>query len=147
MTDDAAVMSLELPDRPQAAAAARKALTVLNGNLHLISAARLQDVQLLVSELVANAYRHAQPRGESLHLAVLATDDVLRVEVRDAGRGFDPAAVADVPLTTGRGKGLRIVAALTDRWGVETGDGTTVWFEVDRPRRREPIEPDADAQS
>jgi anti-sigma regulatory factor (Ser/Thr protein kinase) len=141
MTDDAALMSLELPDRPQAAAAARKALMALNGSLHLVSEARLHDVQLLVSELVANAHRHAEPSGDSLHLAVLATDEVLRVEVRDAGDGFDPEALAEVPITTGRGKGLRIVAALTDRWGVETGEGTTVWFEVDRPQRPEPLDP------
>jgi hypothetical protein len=32
------------------------------------------------------------------------------------------------------GKGLVIVAAVADRWGVERGDGTTVWLELGRPR-------------
>jgi hypothetical protein len=34
---DGALLSLDLPDRAQAPAAARKALTALNGSLHLIS--------------------------------------------------------------------------------------------------------------
>ena len=53
-----------------------------------------------------------------------------RVEVLDAGAGFDPAAVA------GKGLGLRLVDKLASRWGVETARGTLVWFEVDRRRRR-----------
>ena len=137
--DDGAVLTLELPDLPEAAGAARKALTALNGSLHLISEARLRDVQLLVSELVANAFRHARSQGEPLHLAVLATDAVLRVEIRDAGPGFDPAVVDPAPIEAGRGKGLQIVRALAPRWGVEQGDGTTVWFEIDRPQRGRPL--------
>ena len=34
------------------------------------------------------------------------------------------------------GFGLRLVDKLATRWGVERGDGTVVWFEVDRRRRR-----------
>jgi anti-sigma regulatory factor (Ser/Thr protein kinase) len=137
--DDAALLTLELPDRPQAAGAARKALTALNGSLHLVSEARLRDVQLLVSELVANAHVHGRSGGDPLRMAVLATDDVLRVEIHDSGPAFDPAALADLPITAGRGKGLKIVHALSDRWGVEPRDGTTVWFEVDRPQREDPL--------
>jgi len=134
MPDDAAALTLELPSRPEAAGAARKALTALNGNLHLVSAATLTDIQLAVSELVTNAYQHGPAGDTSLRMAVHATDDVVRVEISDVGDGFDPAALDELPITAGRGKGLRIVGALTDRWGVRQGSGTTVWFEVDRPR-------------
>ena len=134
MADDAAVLMLELPSRPEATGAARKALTALNGNLHLVSAATLTDIQLAVSELVTNAFQHGPGGDSALRMAVLATDDVVRVEIGDLGDGFDPAVVDQLPITAGRGKGLKIVGALADRWGVERGAGTTVWFEVDRPR-------------
>jgi hypothetical protein len=40
MPHDAALLTLELPDRLEAAGSARKALTALNGSLHLVSEAR-----------------------------------------------------------------------------------------------------------
>ena len=58
MSEEAALLSLRLPSRPEAASAARKALASLNGDLHLISSERLIDAQLLTSEIVANAVRH-----------------------------------------------------------------------------------------
>jgi anti-sigma regulatory factor (Ser/Thr protein kinase) len=135
MADDAALLTLELPSRPEAPAAARKALTALNGSLHLLSSRRLFDVQLLVSEIVTNAVRHADADG-TVGLAVLATDEMVRVEISDGGQGFTrPEAVRKREPTAG-GWGLPIVDALAQRWGVEHGDGTTVWFEVDRPQAR-----------
>jgi anti-sigma regulatory factor (Ser/Thr protein kinase) len=131
---------LELPSRAQAPAAARKALTALNGSLHLLSSVRLADVQLLVSELVTNAVRHANSPESLVGLSVLATEDVVRVEVSDGGRGFTPepgATLREHDATAG-GWGLPIVEAIAQRWGVEHGDGTTVWFEVDRPQSEAP---------
>ena len=134
MPDDAAALTLELPSRPEAAGAARKALTALNGNLNLVSTATLTDIQLAVSELVTNAFQHGPGGDTALRMAVLATDDVVRVEIGDVGDGFDPGVLEQLPITAGRGKGLQIVGSLADRWGVARGSGTTVWFEVDRPR-------------
>jgi anti-sigma regulatory factor (Ser/Thr protein kinase) len=134
MAEDAALLTLELPSRREAPAAARKALTALNGSLHLLSSGRLRDVQLLVSELVTNAVRHSGIEGDTVGLAVLATDEVVRVEVSDAGAGFArPGRFASGGTEAG-GWGLPIVDALAQRWGVERGRGTTVWFEVDRPQ-------------
>ena len=83
---------------------------------------------------MTNAYQHGPGGDAALRMAVLATDDVVRVEIGDVGDGFDPSVLEQLPSTAGRGKGLKIVGALADRWGVERGVGTTVWFEVDRPR-------------
>ena len=137
MPDDAALLSLELPSRPEAPGAARKALTALNGSLHLLSSARLADVQLLVSELVTNAVMHAGSPDRTVRLAVLATEDVVRVEVSDQGDGFMPSPRAGSEPTAG-GWGLPIVDAIAHRWGVESADETTVWFEVDRPQAANP---------
>jgi anti-sigma regulatory factor (Ser/Thr protein kinase) len=137
--DDEALLSLELPSRPEAPAAARKALTSLNGALHLISSERLRDAQLLVSEVVANAVRHGSPDAELVGVRVRATEAVMRVEVTDAGHGFDPARTPGHSLDGSGGWGLEIVAALAHRWGVEREAATTVWFEISRPQRAEPL--------
>ena len=133
MNDDVALLTLELPGRTEAPAAARQALPALNGNLHLVSEQRLGDVQLVVSELVTNAYRHGGGRAASIQLSVLATDEVLRVEISDPGSGFDPEVGGARSGSGERGWGLMITERLAHRWGVERGEGTTVWFEVDRP--------------
>jgi anti-sigma regulatory factor (Ser/Thr protein kinase) len=119
-------------------------LTALNGSLHLISAERLRDAQLLVSELVANAVRHGGSSGAPVNVSVGASAQTMRVEVTDAGAGFDPTRLAPPSSERAGGWGLPIVAALARRWGVEHGHGTatTVWFEIDRPQRDTPIEAD-----
>jgi anti-sigma regulatory factor (Ser/Thr protein kinase) len=127
-----AVLTLELPGRPEAASAARTALRALNGDLHLISQPRLADAQLLLSELVANAVRASE--GEPVTLHVHVTERTLRVEVANAGAAFDPGGLPEPSHERAGGWGLRIVDVVAQRWGVEPDDeGVRVWFEVDRP--------------
>jgi anti-sigma regulatory factor (Ser/Thr protein kinase) len=131
MLDDA-LLSLSLPQRPEAAGAARKALAALNGDLHLISSERLGDAQLLVTELVTNAVRASTT--DAVQLCVQATDDTLRVEVANSGGDFDPATLPMPTSLRAGGWGLRIVDVVAKRWGVErTEAGVNVWFELDRP--------------
>jgi anti-sigma regulatory factor (Ser/Thr protein kinase) len=137
--DDRALLSLELPGRAEAAAAARQALTSLNGSLHLVSEARLRDAQLLVSELVANAVGHSGPGQTPVRLIVHATAQVVRVDVIDHGAGFDPTTLPAPSLDRGGRWGLPIVSSLAHRWGVVRGPKTTVWFEIDRPGRETPL--------
>jgi anti-sigma regulatory factor (Ser/Thr protein kinase) len=86
-----------------------------------------RDLTIVVSELVANAIRHA-PRvaGGRVVLKVATEPEVVRVEVSDPGDGFDPATGPYV----GGGLGLIIVGHLAVNWGVVTGDCTTVWCEL-----------------
>jgi serine/threonine-protein kinase RsbW len=118
----------ELPVAPEAAAEARHALDDLAGEL---SANRLRDVRLLVSELVTNAVRHAD-LGDSdrIGLVVELADHAVRVEVHDPGGGFIPSAPSPDPVRPS-GWGLYLVAELADRWGVDSADETLVWFELD----------------
>jgi hypothetical protein len=62
--------------------------------------------------------------------------------VHDGGAGFDPLALAELPITAGHGKGLKIVHALSDRWGVDAAGGAVVWFEIDRPQLEKPLRVD-----
>ena len=117
-----------LPAQPAAAGAARRLLVRegLDPDLD-------HTVTLLVSELVTNSIRHAGVEdADRIVLAARLHDDWARVEVRDPGPGFDPDVRHNTP-----GFGLRMLDMLAARWGVDRDDqGTRVWFEVDRRRRR-----------
>ncbi|MFJ9430059.1 ATP-binding protein [Streptomyces sp. NPDC101490] len=83
---------------------------------------------LALTELVANVVRHVPDRRCTI--LILREPYGLRVEVADDVPGAVPAKVAG-PLDEG-GRGLFLVAAVTDRWGTEErADGKTVWFECD----------------
>jgi anti-sigma regulatory factor (Ser/Thr protein kinase) len=90
---------------------------------------RADEVLVCVSELATNAITHGVPpgRGFSLHLW-LTTDAVLRLEVHDSGDGRPRLRDLDEGGETGRG--LWLVEALSDCWGVGTRDpGKVVWCE------------------
>jgi anti-sigma regulatory factor (Ser/Thr protein kinase) len=89
-----------------------------------------ETAALLVSELATNTVRYA---GGQFEVAVrhTASDDVLWIGVTDAGSG-DPV-LRSPGVTEERGRGLQLVCALADRWGVRRRRGSeqkTVWFEL-----------------
>jgi DNA-binding transcriptional MerR regulator len=87
------------------------------------------NLRLLVSELVANAVRHAGGDTEAtLRLTARVGAERIHVEVSDQGEGFDWQTR---PRSHG-GRGLPLVAALADRWGLTFEGGTTAWFELRR---------------
>lgn len=88
-----------------------------------------EDVALVTSELATNAVLHAD---SSFVVRVVVSESVIRVEVRDG----DPTAPVrrPVPHDGPDGRGISIVAAVAERWGVEPdGGGKWVWAEVGRP--------------
>ncbi|WP_336113277.1 ATP-binding protein [Streptomyces sp. PTD9-10] len=90
-----------------------------------------ETAEHVVAELAANAATHGQLPGRSFHLALQATADVLRIEVTDT-RGDDrPRRQLPTP-DAETGRGLLLVEALADRWGVEPGPTPrkTVWAEL-----------------
>jgi anti-sigma regulatory factor (Ser/Thr protein kinase) len=90
----------------------------------------VERARLVVTELVANSVRHAGLTPEQqIDLRVSATRDLLRLEVIDDGDGFDPAATRPEIADSEGGWGLRIVAQLSDRWGVDRSESTRVWTE------------------
>jgi anti-sigma regulatory factor (Ser/Thr protein kinase) len=114
---------------PDSAAEARRALGEVSDHL---SPRRLEDAQLLVSELVTNAIRHAGLGDDDvIRLIVVAEDRSLRIEVCDTGHGFEVAEPDPDPARPS-GWGLYLVRELADRWGVEQDEQTRVWFELDR---------------
>ncbi|MDH6579233.1 anti-sigma regulatory factor (Ser/Thr protein kinase) [Kitasatospora sp. MAP5-34] len=83
--------------------------------------------ELLVSELVTNALVHTE-RG-AVFDAVLTPELRLRVEVQD-GTSRLPGRRPPSDFATS-GRGLLLVEALADDWGVKLrGDGKVTWFEL-----------------
>ncbi len=119
-------LDLTLPATTQAPAAARRAVEQLASEL---GDEQRFNLRLLVSELVANAVRHAEAEsGASVHVAARVGPERVRVEVTDEGTGFDWKTG---PGSDG-GRGLPLLAALADRWGLSFDGGTTAWFELRR---------------
>ena len=119
---------------PQSAAAVRRdiARTLLDDG---IAADVVDDVQLVASELVGNAVRHARalPAG-LLRVSWEQSAGGITISVTDGGGTHRPRARQAEPLDT-TGRGLSIVSALTDFWGVNRSSGTvTVWAHL--PGRR-----------
>lgn len=118
-------LEIRLAHEPRAPAEARRAVESLGAP---VTGDRLDDVRLLVTELVTNAIRHAHGRVD---LEVQTVSGYIRVEVTDSGPGFDPKDRPELDLESMGGRGLYLVERIADRWGVENGDRTVVWFEIE----------------
>ncbi len=145
--DDAAV----LVARTRALAADRIVAWDLPAERAVVAAARaqaarqlaawgLQEVtfttELIVSELLTNAIRHAEP---PIQLRLIL-DGALSCEVSDGSSSAPHLRRAD--RYDGDGRGLLLVAQLTERWGSRhTRTGKTIWAQQPLP----PAGPDADA--
>lgn len=84
-------------------------------------------VELLTSELAANALSHGSSEPVLVRVGVI--DDRYVVRVTDEGDTL-PVVRDDGPRVPG-GQGLRLVERLADEWGVDVHErGKTVWFAV-----------------
>ncbi|MEU7556465.1 ATP-binding protein [Streptomyces sp. NPDC044571] len=89
---------------------------------------RRDDVLLCVSELATNALLHGVPPGRGYRLRLLRFGEAVRVEVHGSGGGRPRVEDRD-PGAEG-GRGLLLVAAVADRWGVRARvPGKVVWCE------------------
>ncbi|WP_063732754.1 ATP-binding protein [Streptomyces sp. RTd22] len=88
----------------------------------------VEEVALLVlSELITNAVRHARVPGRQIETRYLHQGDRVRIEVHDAA---DPhPRLMTPPLEAVHGRGLLLVDALADQWGVtpRAAVGKAVW--------------------
>jgi anti-sigma regulatory factor (Ser/Thr protein kinase) len=123
-------MELFLDPIPPAAGSARRALH----SAAMFGAATEPDALLLLSELVTNSIVHAGHSGhDAIRVRAAHDGSTTRVEVCDRARGETLPTMRGAPpsFATG-GRGLLLVDALSDRWGMDTCErGTCVWFELE----------------
>ena len=86
----------------------------------------LCHAQLLVTELVTNAARHAH---SAVDLTVAGEQGRVRIEARDDSTAMPTAPRVD---TATRHRGLQLIEDLSEGWGVDVrgDDGKTVWCEL-----------------
>ncbi|MET9853449.1 ATP-binding protein [Streptomyces sp. NPDC006450] len=87
---------------------------------------------LIVAELAANAVTHGRVPGRGFRIGLAVRGGVLRIEVVDT-RGDRIPGVREASEGSEAGRGLVLVDALADRWGVDRGlpPCKSVWAEVD----------------
>ncbi|MGW1025208.1 SpoIIE family protein phosphatase [Streptomyces sp. NPDC002577] len=118
------VASCSLPDDPRAAGQAREYVR------HQLAVWGLDDLamttELLVSELVGNVIRHAKG---PIHLRMLRSRSLI-CEVYDGS--LSSPRIRRAAFTDEGGRGLHLVAALSQRWGTRHLDeGKCIWTEQD----------------
>ncbi|AEM81163.1 ATP-binding protein [Streptomyces violaceusniger] len=126
---------LFIPHDPRAVGVVRATIR------HVLRAARLDCIvgtaELLVSELVTNAYRNTTTDAY-VSMDWEPTPPDFRVTVWDSGCGLPQQVVANAEDESGRG--LTLVESCSDTWGVrdytdkDTGvTGKAVWFTLTPP--------------
>jgi len=119
-------LEVSFPASVHAPEAARRAVDEFAAEL---DEAHRFNLRLLVSELVANAVRHGQlDESSTVRLRARKGPERIHFEISDDGEGFDWKAGS----SSDGGRGLPLVAALADRWGLTFDRGTTAWFELRR---------------
>ncbi|BCL25836.1 ATP-binding protein [Streptomyces aurantiacus] len=122
-----------VPAQPSRASGVRRMVAEQLSHLRL-PAELLDNAVLATDELFANAVKHGSPDpGETVTVSVECTDHEVRVTVADRSTDLPRHRTAGTAEESGRG--LAIVAALTDDWGIaspEPGEtGKRVWFSLD----------------
>jgi len=102
-----------------------------------VDAIVVDEAEIVISELVANAVRHAKPLADgTIRLGWTVRAGVVEVEVTDGGGPTVPRP-APRSLLAVQGRGLRIVRGYAHEWGVhEDRAGRTVWVSLGGPSRR-----------
>jgi anti-sigma regulatory factor (Ser/Thr protein kinase) len=121
-------LKVDLPAKEQAAATARRVLQQVLSSWG--RAQLLEDAGIVASELVTNAVQHAANGGQLRLDVEIDANGRLSIAVND---GSDQLPTLQEPVVDAEaGRGLRIVAQLSSRWGVEPrpGRGKRVWAEL-----------------
>src|SRR3954464_2527575 len=131
--EEGAMAVLSLPHVPASAAAARRRLahelTMLG-----VAPAVVADAELVITELVGNAVRHARPlAGGKVCAGWELAGGALFLRVTDGGAATHAIVrrTAD-PLDDESGRGLAIVSAIATDWGSESdGARLRTWATID----------------
>ena len=119
--------AVKVPYAPTGAATARERMTA-DMQRRSMPAESVEDARLILTEFVANALRHARPLPDgSVQVSWRFHRGRLEIRVTDGGSPDMPHVARFTEDSLG-GRGLAIVSAIADDWGVSVDDETqTVW--------------------
>ncbi|WP_116022902.1 ATP-binding protein [Thermomonospora umbrina] len=127
-----------LPHAPSSVAVARRRLA---SDLRAtgVRTCVIDDAGVIISELLSNALRHARPLPSGqIQVSWERSGDEVEVAVCDGGAMTEPRCSRPTLSSLG-GRGLGIVEALAECWGVRHEDGrTTVWAVLNAPQPAPP---------
>ncbi|MEU5309249.1 ATP-binding protein [Streptomyces sp. NPDC021562] len=121
-------MSLRLSPTPRGARLAR----LLTAEQLRMWGLPLDPATQIVAELAANAATHGRVPGRDFGLLLYVVGSTLRIEVTDTRGDLQPQPQHSAP-DAESGRGLVLVDALADKWGVTPGlsPRKTVWAEIE----------------
>jgi anti-sigma regulatory factor (Ser/Thr protein kinase) len=119
-------ISLELPATAYAPARARALVREAAERTGVTDDDRWR-AEMIVTELVTNAVKHGP--GGPVEIAISAGGNGVRGEIADPGPGINHGKLVRRRASEEGGRGLFLVDALSDSWGLADG-GSRVWFEV-----------------
>ncbi len=118
-------MMWKVPSCPEAVGEMRATLRKVLAEWEILDDA--EDNILIASELITNAIVHGSPE---IRLTLAAVDGHVLGAVADQGSEMPRVRPPDELAVSGRG--LRLVADLAGRWGIQprpAGDGKTLWWQ------------------
>jgi serine/threonine-protein kinase RsbW len=118
---------MELESDPAAVASARQFVSATLWAMELDCL--MDEATLVVSELVTNAVIHART---AVAVGVTVTPEKVRIAVSDDNSRLP--VVGETPEDATSGRGLHLVGAIAQAWGVEEqATAKVVWAELPRP--------------
>ncbi|MFC4468442.1 ATP-binding protein [Streptomyces xiangluensis] len=127
--------AMRFTSTPRGARLARRLVSHrLNDWGHPYTTPVTEALTLITAELSANAVRHGHVPGRDFHVQLTLAEDTFRIEVTDTRAEKLPPSTPPTPDSASEsGRGLLLVAALADDWGVTprpAAPGKTVWAEL-----------------
>ncbi|WP_189744971.1 ATP-binding protein [Streptomyces tendae] len=106
----------------------------LNERGHPYTSPVNETLTLITAELTANAVRHGHVPGRDFHVQLTLAEGTFRIEVTDTlTEKRPPTSPPATDSLSESGRGLLLVAALADDWGVtprRAAPGKTVWAQL-----------------
>ncbi|WP_369222338.1 ATP-binding protein [Streptomyces sp. R39] len=131
--------TMRFTSTPRGARLARRLVSHrLNDWGHPYTASVNETLTLITAEPTADAVRHGHVPGRDFHLQLTLAEGTFRIEVTDTRAEKQPPSTPPAPgALSESGRGLLLVAALADGWGVTprpAAPGKTVWAKLCVPR-------------